>query len=257
MSAASGWGTTPRRTARRIIREALDRNLRPGDRLARERTLVEFFGVSRSTMRNALGLLAFLGAVEGVAGKSGGSRMAAPSADAVTSSLGMVLQAQGADLATVVDALAAVAPTVARLAADRADAGDLKELAQRLGDLDPAADAATFAAGEQRLAVAVARSSGNVALAAFVEALTRITTLEPIETTVAERRASKKDASALVDAIAAGDAASAHDGAVDHWGRRRRNLETKHRSALRRRLEWPAIDELLDADEASPRPLLG
>lgn len=255
----SGWGTMPRRTARSIVRETIARRLRPGDRLASEPTLLAYFGVSRVTMRNALALLGFLGAVEVVAGKHGGTRVAAPSVDPVVSSLAMTLQSAGADLGSVVDALAVIAPAIAARAAEHHDPDAIAELHQRLKDVDPTMDAGTFVRAVHQFHIAIGHASGNPALAAINEALARITALEPVEQSLRQRRSLREEAAAVYDAIAAGDVGRAQAEAGEAWRQRVAALKTRHPSVLSRAVEWPDVDELLDADAAAavPRPTLG
>jgi DNA-binding FadR family transcriptional regulator len=250
--AGSGWGTTPRRTARRIVREALALGLRPGDRLAAEPALIDYFGVSRLTMRNALALLGFLGAVEVVAGKHGGTRVAAPTADPVVSSLGMVLQHADADLGSVIDALAVIAPAIAALAAEHGDADAIAALRRRLDEIDPTMEAGEFVRAGHRFHIAIGHASGNPALAVINEALARITALEPLEQSLPQRRALRAETAAIFDAIAAGDAARAHAVATEAWHKRVHALTTRHRAVLSRSIEWPDVDELLDHRSVLP-----
>lgn len=61
----------------RILTEIAGGELAPGERLGGERDLAEHYGVSRSTLRAALGALETMGAVRRQAGRTGGTFVAA------------------------------------------------------------------------------------------------------------------------------------------------------------------------------------
>ena len=69
--------------------------LKPGDRLPAERELVETFGVSRVTVRDALRVLEVMGLVEIRVGSSGGAFVTTPSADVIGNTLSNMLQMRG------------------------------------------------------------------------------------------------------------------------------------------------------------------
>ena len=251
---ASGWGTMPRRTARRIAREGIRRRLQPGDRLAAEQVLIAYFEVSRTTMRNALALLGFLGIVEGRAGKKGGTRIAAPTNDPVVSALGAVLQAAGADVGTVLDALGALVPTLAGAAADRAELSTVESLRQAAAAADPALGDVAFAAPVGAFVNTLAEATGNAALVSVTDALVRITTLAPLSYR-RRRRAVREHIDAVVDAVERADATAARLRAQTWWDEQVAGWRRTQAADVARAVQWPDVDELLDAPRQH-RPVL-
>jgi DNA-binding FadR family transcriptional regulator len=98
----------------------------PGQRLPAEADLAHAFGVSRSTVREALRLMASQHLVVTLRGVQGGSFVAAPEPDQVAAQLSGALGALAATprlgLADLFEGRLLLEPAAARLAAERADA---------------------------------------------------------------------------------------------------------------------------------------
>lgn len=106
-----------------IREDILDQRLVPGDRLPVETDLAERFGVSRSTVREALRELASQNIVETTRGATGGTFVVVPTRESLTRSLtiGIEMMASSTDL-TVVEMLEAreiLEIPAARLASER------------------------------------------------------------------------------------------------------------------------------------------
>lgn len=111
------------------IKEAiLDGKLAPGMRLASERKLMEEFGVSRTTVREALRALEQMGLCEVIRGPQGGVRIKAPSTQAIADALGSVVRYRPDQLPELVEARIIIESQIARLAAERANEEDLAKL---------------------------------------------------------------------------------------------------------------------------------
>ena len=93
--------------------------LAKGDMLPVERDLVESFGVSRATMREALRILEAEGLLEVARGARGGARVIGPTLALASHAVGMVLQAEGTRLSDVQVARQIIEPPAARLVAER------------------------------------------------------------------------------------------------------------------------------------------
>lgn len=133
--------TTDRQPAYRVIAESirsdiLARRLVPGDRLPVETDLADRFGVSRSTVREALRELASQSLVETTRGATGGTFVVVPTAESLSHSLsmGIELLAGSRDLrvAEMLEARELLEIPATRLAADRATVDQLAAIQQYL-----------------------------------------------------------------------------------------------------------------------------
>lgn len=241
-------GTVPQRTARRMMREALRRSLVPGDRLASEPTLMSYFQVSRGSLREALRVLTFLGGIEIRPGPGGGPRIAMPQPRVVSSSMAMALQFRGATLRTLLEARAAMEPSIAAVAAVRRKDDDLAALGACVLQLDAAAGSDGFIRPNHKFHELLAAAAGNEALTLLVAALTSMSRAVDWRYDWPTQRRIAREKKAIVGAVRTRDEASARDltaemfaGVLDDP----RNAE--HLSA---RVVWADVDELtLDEDE--------
>ena len=90
-----------------------------GEMLPVERDLIESFGVSRATMREALRILESEGLLEVTRGARGGARVVGPTLALAAHAVGMVLQAEDTRLADVQVARQVIEPPAARMVAER------------------------------------------------------------------------------------------------------------------------------------------
>jgi DNA-binding FadR family transcriptional regulator len=240
-------GTLPTHTARRIIRDFVARGLQPGDGLADEASLTERYGVSRATLREALRLLTFLGAVTVKAGPGGGPRLTTPGPAVVGSALGMVVQFQGATLRTVFEARLGIEPSVAALAAANRGDVDIDRLEESVAALrtHQRKRGPEYAGHGVRYTLRVGAASHNAVLASLVPALAAMTTTVRWRYPRGARISVTDRVATVVDAIKRGDGATASDATrwtiqilVD-------GLEAEQPDALDRRILWPEVDEVL------------
>ncbi len=171
----------PRQQVEHQLREAiLASEFAHGDRLPTEADLAESFGVSRSTVREALRSLVAEGLITKARGSSGGSFVQSPDHDSLrvllSDTMGTILSLGAVsfdDVSTVRDMLEVPA---ARFAAAHRSTEDLDALADVLerqrtttvqDPLVPELDVSFHGA--------IAAASGNRALSAFVSALHRTT----------------------------------------------------------------------------------
>jgi GntR family transcriptional repressor for pyruvate dehydrogenase complex len=100
--------------------------LKPGDILPAERELGERFGVSRTTVREAIKVLTQKGLLVVQTGR--GAMVARPSFDVVTNSLTLLLKLEMADAQQLTEVRMALEPDMAALAAARATEEQAREL---------------------------------------------------------------------------------------------------------------------------------
>ena len=192
----------------------LTRELRPGQKLPVEPDLADEYGVSRSTVREALRVLASQGLITTSRGVLGGSFVARPDpkqmSDYLYASLGLFAEADDLAVDALVEARDMLEVPAAGLAAIRRSDADLERLRARLGP-PPSEEPKELAEFARLFHETMLRIAGN----AVVEALTR-----PVFEVLYERMAQftepeptwsqvKGDHQLIYDAIAAGDAQAA------------------------------------------------
>lgn len=231
---------------RKLYHEVLDRlqqrirdgELAPGDHLPSERELMEFYGVGRPTVREALQALARAGIVEISHGER--ARVVVPTAQRLVAQVAggaqHLLRSEPAMLEHLKEARVFLEAGMARLAAERATLDDVSRLRRRLREHRAAlSELDQFLERDMAFHREIATISGNPIFPAIVEALfnwaseyyrsiVRAPGAEDLTLAEHER---------IVDAIAGHDAAGAEQAMRDHLNRA---------NALYRRIERPAVD---------------
>ena len=194
-----------------------------GDSLGREPELVERFGVSRPSLREALRILEAEGLITVVRGVRGGVIVHEPNQRMTARTAAMLLQARNVPLADVFDARAQLEPMAARVIAGmRGRRAAAKELRALVADqehviADPEKFGVANAAFHERL-VALA---GNQTLSIVAEMLNEIVVRAVTAVSqgadgvgsLAVRQRGMRSQHRLLDLIEQGDAA----GAEEHW----------------------------------------
>lgn len=134
-----------RQVADQLKGQIISGALASGSRLPNETELAGMFAVSRSTVREALRLLASQNLIDTTRGATGGSFVAVPDASTVAQdlggTLGLLVNAENLTVAHLLEARLILEPVAARLAADHRDEAMLTELrrtAESTPDRDPA-----------------------------------------------------------------------------------------------------------------------
>jgi GntR family transcriptional regulator, transcriptional repressor for pyruvate dehydrogenase complex len=198
-------------------------DLSEGDSLGHEPDLIERFGVSRPSLREALRILEAEGLITVVRGASGGVVVHAPNGRMTARTAALVLQARNVSLADVHEARSllepAAAATVARSTRRRSASRELATLidAEELRLDDPDAFGVANAAFHERLVTL----AGNQTLTIVAEMLNEVVSRavaavsQAASTTQSDRtrRRGIRSQRRLVELIADGDGA----GAEEHW----------------------------------------
>ena len=116
--------------AANLRRQIVLGELKEGDQLPPESVLMEQFGVSRPTLREAFRILESEGAITVRRGVRGGARVQVPDITVAARHVGLLLQYRGALLSDVYDVRTILEPAAARMAARRRTSGDLARLAE-------------------------------------------------------------------------------------------------------------------------------
>ncbi len=210
---------------RQIVRGEVD----TGDALPSESTLMEEFGISRPTLREAFRILESEGLITIRRGARGGARVQVPSSEVAARYAGLVMQYRGATLADVFEARVIVEAPAARMVAQRRDhVRAARQLQQFLDEHPDPLEPGQFAEFN-RLLVSLTNNETLVLLTTMLESITDSATMRYVQRTHAgderlARRAQRARAK-LVSLIEEGDA----DAAEELW---RQYLSEANRALL-------------------------
>jgi GntR family transcriptional repressor for pyruvate dehydrogenase complex len=220
----------PQQIADELRALILSGELSDGASLGREPELVERFGVSRPSLREALRILEAEHLVTVVRGVRGGVVVNAPDNRITARMAAMVLQARNVSVADVWEARALLEPLAARAIASmpararRQVVGELRTIVDEVeSSID---DAEAFGVGFARFDEQLVALGGNQTLAIVDEMLNEIVKRTVSAATNAKtntyepqyRRKGVRSLRRLVELLDAGDAGGAYDHWVQHLG---------------------------------------
>jgi DNA-binding FadR family transcriptional regulator len=233
-------------TAAQLVADAIRRQivtgeLADGESLPPEATLIEQYGVSRPTFREALRILQSESLISIRRGSRGGARVNAPTIEPIARQAGYLLQHQETTLADIYRARLILEPPAAGLVAGGNRA--VKKALREALDAEEAAagDPAAFARASAAFHEAVIQLAGNNTLTLFAGILHGI--IEGHSAVVyrddrdAAERTERSGAAhrELVELVDAGDA----EGAEAHWRAHMEDLGARmtRNNALKRRVD--------------------
>jgi DNA-binding FadR family transcriptional regulator len=213
----------PQQIADELRRLIVSGKLSDGESLGHEPDLVERFGVSRPSLREALRILEAEGLISVVRGMLGGIVVHKPNERMTARTAALVLQARNVSLADVYEARSLLEPLAVRIiASSRSRRAVVKELRQLTRDetrviMDPDA----FDPVNAQFHVRLVALAGNQTLTIVAEmlneivarAVTAISKAGSIQDSVATRRRGISSQERLVSLIESGNAAEAEE----HW----------------------------------------
>lgn len=122
--------------ARELRRRIIRGELKEGDNLPPESALIEEFGISRPTMREAFRILETERLISVSRGSRGGATVHQPDVDVVARYAGLFLQARNTTLGDVYEARMLVEPPAARLLAERRPRRVIEQLKSLISDIE-------------------------------------------------------------------------------------------------------------------------
>jgi DNA-binding FadR family transcriptional regulator len=148
-----------------------------GEWLPTEPQLMEMFGVSRPTLREAFRLLEADSLVTIRRGPPGGARVTVPGPEAAASQFGLLLTLSHTSIQDIYEARMVIEPAAARTLAERGSATARKALAAEVERLAELVDSpAEFGAASVQFHLRLVELAGNKTLATVVGMLTEILT---------------------------------------------------------------------------------
>jgi DNA-binding FadR family transcriptional regulator len=121
--------------ASHLRRQIVRGELRPGEALPAESQLMEQYGVSRPTLREAFRILEAETLISVRRGSHGGARVSVPDVSVATRYFGLLLQMQGVTINDVYEARMISEPSCARLLALSHSEADIERLTDTVGQL--------------------------------------------------------------------------------------------------------------------------
>jgi DNA-binding FadR family transcriptional regulator len=229
---ATNAGDRTERAARRekpeLVADALRRliisgELDEGDSLGNEPDLIERFGVSRPSLREALRILETEGLISVVRGVRGGVVVHRPDQRHTARTAALVLQARNVSLSDVFEARTIIEPAAVRLVASaRGRKGAARQLrALIVAEEEVVDDPDAFGRANARFHEELVALAGNQTLTIVAEmlnevvvrAVTAVSRADGGTGSVAMRRRGVRSQQRLVDLVEAGEA----DAAEAHW----------------------------------------
>lgn len=141
------------------LRHCITHNLKPGDRLPTEQQLSRQYGVGRSTIREAVKALCYVGLLERT---NRGTFVSKSAENCMLEPLSMLVEMNAISLKDVLEARKILESEAARLAAVRASEDDILELEQALWTMrQPGISVDDFIKADIRFHLAVAKASQN------------------------------------------------------------------------------------------------
>jgi GntR family transcriptional repressor for pyruvate dehydrogenase complex len=202
----------------------LNRELVRGNKLPTEKALMATYGVSISTVREAIRALAMCQFIEVRHGS--GAYVTADTDQLISTSLGSTMQIDQLNISQVLTVYRALNVLAVELAAQNATVLDLAEMHQALEDVQKAKNSAAITAGLSRFSNAIAAASKNPLLAVLCRSLAEVQLALAGELTGASFKLRKqvsaqlsKYRQAVVSAINDRDAAAAHAAALAYHHR--------------------------------------
>jgi GntR family transcriptional repressor for pyruvate dehydrogenase complex len=205
--------------AEALAAEIAQGRLKAGERLRSERELSEVFAVSRSSVREAIKSLESRGLVEGRQGE--GTFVRRLGLEALVQLPAVPVSVTEAEVAHLYEVRELLEPAVARRAAERATAADVRALRRSMARQERLVAAQRYTSDDDtRFHLAVARIAGNPILIRLLEGVMHLLAAvrEPALRAAAEGglRVSLAGHWELVCAIAAHDGDAAHAAALRH-----------------------------------------
>jgi DNA-binding FadR family transcriptional regulator len=194
-----------------------------GEMLGHEPDLVERFGVSRPSLREALRILEAEGLVSVVRGVRGGVIVHEPDTRITARTAALLLQARNVPLADVFEARTIIEPTAVRnIALSRGRKSAARELRSLLRDEEDAIeDPEKFGVANAAFHHGLMALAGNATLTIVadmldeivVRAVTAVSRTDDVVGSLSVRRRGLRSQARLLELIEAGDG----DGAEEHW----------------------------------------
>lgn len=236
--------TTPKRAmlvAQRIVDEIEGGGLEPGDGLQHEQELIDRYGVSRGTLREALRFLEFQGILTIKTGTHGGPFVSHAGAQGLRPILAMFLQIGRATYGDLLAARTFIDPMLARAAAEAVTEDQLAELARCLEAARTEINNWTeFQRQSDRFHHLVTEATANPIFTVVMEALDWVPIAEALdfEFPMTVEEAALAEHEAIFEAISSGNGDKAEAIMRSHMQKLLDLGRSEYPEAMSRRIRW-------------------
>ncbi len=232
-----------------VIRSLLDyivtENLQAGDPLPNEREMVEWLGVARSSVREALRILEAQGVISIRTGPNGGPVVQAPTADMFAAATTLLLRFMRTTFGEVIDARAVLDPHIIATAAERRTDEQLHQLERSANEMTASVtDPVRFQNPYDRFHQVLGEATQNRVLLTNSVALHRMWSAVDGEVlySVKRRKATADSHQSMLDALRTQNAEAAAAISREYLIEYRAWIARRHPGLLTRYVEWsPAI----------------
>ncbi|QTJ70276.1 FadR family transcriptional regulator (plasmid) [Rhodococcus sp. ZPP] len=227
--------------AQRIVRMIQEQGLKPGDPLPVESEMYEFFGVGRSTLREALRVLEQQGVIVIRPGRGGGPTVGLPDSRHLASTLALLMQFSDTPFRSVLETREHLEPIAAALCAQNGDDRVIGGLRQSVDAMRTnLADESAFLYENHRFHELIAEGAQNHLISYFLNSLDWI--IDGARLGVVYSQTSRKHVAVIHDqiceAIEDGDADRARVAMAEHMAETRAYFERKHPKVMNQALTW-------------------
>jgi DNA-binding FadR family transcriptional regulator len=228
------------RVARLIVRDIVESDRQPGDALEPESRMLERFGISRASLREALRILETQGLITIKPGPGGGPSVGAVDSRDFGRMATLFFQVMRVDLGSVVEARLVIEPVMAGLAAERHDPELNGQLKANVALHDSSLDDRTWLKVTQEFHAMVCSMSGNPLLNLLARALKDIYTdrvsgyVFPQE----NRQHVIETHAEIAEAIIGGDAETAERLMHDHMATLAKFFEQRYPGLMSELVDW-------------------
>jgi DNA-binding FadR family transcriptional regulator len=227
--------------AQRIVRDAMRDNLKAGDLLLPERTMLEKYQTGRGTLREALRLLEFQGVIALKPGPRGGPVLQNPDASHLASTVVLLMQLKQAPFRTIVEVRNAMEPMISSLAAQRMTEEHLTDLKGTIEQMrEEMSDQHSFLDANKRFHDIIAWSSGNTLFGYIIDSLLGIMdgTVLGVDYPTHRRSAILKAHEEIYLALESRDPVASEARMREHIEAYERYAERKYPQVLKETIPW-------------------
>ena len=235
----------PRKTAtllaQQILSEITDQGLKPGTSLLAERDMLQYYGVARGTLREALRFLEMQGVLTIKPGPAGGPTVNGVEPRSFASAIALLLQLSNAHFTTILEARQLLEPSLAALSAERATDAEIGALGESIEAMARSLDDHdAFLIENRAFHDLVADASGNELFSLLVRSLEWIMDASVLGVVYDKKRRNGILTAhrAIYASIAARDPAKAQEAMIAHMDEFGRYLNRHHAAVLDKPVRW-------------------